>query len=222
MVFDLHVHTSAHSPCGRDPLPAMVWAARDAGLAGLAVTDHDYVRSVDGVRAELDGRFAEVTVIPAVEVTCFGRDGVVGHVIVFGDNPPPGPWEDAAAVAKRVRKSGGCLVLAHPFRLGDGAHLLAEELCVDAIEVVSCNVDHQASEEARALARELHLPAVAGSDAHQRALVGRYGTRFERPVLSAADVAAEIRAGRVTPVALCGGTPVSEGGGACRTYTTLR
>jgi hypothetical protein len=200
----------------------MVWAARDTGLAGMAITDHDHVRTTESIRAELDGRFDDVAVIAAVEVTCFGRDGAVGHVLVFGGDPPPGPWDDAAAVARRVRKAGGCLVLAHPFRFEDGAHRLAEELSVDAIEVASGNVDSRASELARALACDLGLPAIAGSDAHQRGLVGRYATRFERPVRSAADVAAEICARRVTPVRGLRAASGTEGGGACLTYTTSR
>jgi len=73
-------------------------------------------------------------------------------------------------------------------------------LGVHAIEVASGNVNAYAASLARELAERLGLPAVAGSDAHRRDDVGLWATRFEREVHSAAEIAAEIRAGRVSPV----------------------
>jgi len=66
---DLHVHTTASD--GTDSPSVVVDRARQLGLAGLAITDHDTVGGVaEGVRA---GSRLGVEVIPGVEISCLWR-----------------------------------------------------------------------------------------------------------------------------------------------------
>ena len=73
---DLHVHT-ALSPCGSDEMtpPAIVAAALQAGLALVAVCDHNSARNVAAVQ---DAAGERLTVIAGMEVTSAEEAHVVG------------------------------------------------------------------------------------------------------------------------------------------------
>lgn len=202
MIVDLHCHTREYSPCAGDDLRSVVAAGLTMGLDGIAVTDHDVAYPEELLRGNVGAALGRMVVLRAVEATVetVASAPVIGHVLVFGADIGTGPWEDHRAFARAVRARGGALVLAHPLRYRDGAERLAELLPVQAIEVASTNVGREHSELARRLARRLGLPMVAGSDAHQARFVGRFATRFERDVATSAQVAEEIRAGRVVPV----------------------
>ncbi len=200
MIVDLHCHTNAHSGCAVDAPSAMLSAARQVGLGAVAITEHDYAWQGEALARHADGSMNGLRVIPAVELTVFAPHNLMAHVLVFADDPPSGPIYDLAGLRDYASAPNRALVQAHPYRYHDGAERVAEMLGVHAIEVDSGNVDAFAASQALALAERLGLPGVAGSDAHRRTDVGMYATRFEREVRSAAEIAVEIRAGRVAPV----------------------
>jgi predicted metal-dependent phosphoesterase TrpH len=76
---DLHAHTSA-SDGGDDP-HALVAAAAAAGIAVLAVTDHDTVAAV--APAQATGQRLGVEVLAGCELTALVGDRVV-HVLLYG------------------------------------------------------------------------------------------------------------------------------------------
>jgi predicted metal-dependent phosphoesterase TrpH len=92
---DLHTHTT-HSD-GTLPPAALVRAARDAGLCGLAVTDHDTTSALEEAAAE--GRAVGVEVYAGCEIST-QVDGDTVHVLAYGFEP-----EDAGlqAFLARVR-----------------------------------------------------------------------------------------------------------------------
>lgn len=73
---DLHVHT-ALSPCGADEMtpPAIVRAARDRGLAMIAICDHNSARNVVAVR---EAAAADPCVIAGLELTTAEEIHVLG------------------------------------------------------------------------------------------------------------------------------------------------
>ncbi len=81
--YDLHVHTMAsdggHAPGG------IVAMARELGLRGLAITDHDSIASV--AEANGAGRKAGIWVIPGVELTTTEGRHLLGYFISTEDNP---------------------------------------------------------------------------------------------------------------------------------------
>lgn len=87
--FDLHTHT-VHSD-GTTTVAENVRAALDAGLEGLAVTDHDTTSPFEEAAAAADGTGLEV--IPGVEFSA-EHDGSSVHVLGYWVDPGDEPLQD--------------------------------------------------------------------------------------------------------------------------------
>jgi hypothetical protein len=70
---------------------------------------------------------------------------------------------------------------------------------VHAVEAMSTQTTPDEHALVAAALAVVPRPATAGSDAHDDEKAGAYATLLERPVRTAAELASEIRAGRVTP-----------------------
>ncbi len=77
---DLHAHTTASD--GTATPEELARAARDAGMAYLAVTDHDTAKAVGGVVAEA-ARLGSLKIIPGVEISARGTPGSC-HLLGLG------------------------------------------------------------------------------------------------------------------------------------------
>ena len=91
--YDLHAH-SAFSD-GSQTVSELIAEARERGLAGIAVVDHDSLRQLSSVRAE--ARAAGFPVLAGVEVSCIdATSGRKVHILVYGLEATPdgsGPLE---------------------------------------------------------------------------------------------------------------------------------
>lgn len=140
----------------------------------------------------------------------------LGDVLVFGLNEDFEAGMDGAELLRYVDERGGASVLAHPFRHGGGWALwywldkhavplnadlvLRPELQhIHAIETFNGQVNAKELEQAEDLARYLGLPVSGGSDAHATWQVGSTATEFARPVTNEAELAREIKEGRIRP-----------------------
>lgn len=200
LIVDLHCHTAPSSPCAVDTAAAMVASAAAMGLGGLVLTEHDAIHPEQSF-ARACGQANGMVLLRGVELEVTGPRGIAGHFLVLGPKLPEGPLDSIAFLAEFVERHRCALIQAHPYRFHDHAEELAALLPLHAIEVASVNVRRgSAAAEARELAERLGLPMVAGSDAHSTQNVGQYATRLSRRVTSPAELAEEIRAGRVEPV----------------------
>ncbi|MDR3264083.1 MAG: CehA/McbA family metallohydrolase [Clostridiales bacterium] len=111
--FELHCHT-VHSDGNFTP-QTLIAAAKDAGLDGIALTDHNAVSGLDEIVKV--GEQNGVVVLRGTEWTTF-----YGHLTVLGEgldidwrtvNP-----ETVTLKAAAVRTLGGCAGIAHPCRPG--------------------------------------------------------------------------------------------------------
>jgi hypothetical protein len=133
-----------------------------------------------------------------------------GDILVFGY-----PEDVKGVVALddlrlEVRKAGGLMIAAHPFRgfllFGIAQLRLDVEQAarrpvfqnVDGVEVLNCKVTDPENEMARRVADRLGLTAVAGSDAHRLDEVGQCLTILEKDIRSERELVEELRAGRFT------------------------
>ncbi|QSX00399.1 PHP domain-containing protein [Haloterrigena alkaliphila] len=187
--YDLQIHTNA-SPCSSTPPERVAEAAADAGLDGVAVTDHDTLANVDAVRdAAPDG----LAVIPGVEVTT-----TEGHLLALDVAEPP-PKTDPLTVIDRVHEQGGVAILSHPFdtlRQFYETDLEALAEAVDGVEAVNSRcVRRRFNDRAASFAAARDLPATGGSDAHFPMEVGRAYTIVEGD----GSLADAVREGRVRP-----------------------
>ena len=192
---DLHAHTRffhghPRAAAAFDPLGARVlaWTARARGLDGVALTNHDYYRSIDGAALP-----ESVSLVPGIEVST-----THGHVLVVGPDPPTDTEPGRLApgeVVDRAHERGCAAIVAHPYRNSTVRDL---DLPVDAVEI---NGKHPRTHTwAAGLADERGLPLVGGSDAHYPVEVGRAYTRIDADDPSPAGVADAIRRGAVEPV----------------------
>ncbi|WP_339106051.1 PHP domain-containing protein [Haloterrigena salinisoli] len=187
--YDLQVHTNA-SPCSSTPPERVAEAAADAGLDGIAVTDHDTLANVDAVR---DAAPADLEVIAGVEVTT-----TEGHLLALDVTEAP-PRTDPLTVIDRVHEQGGVAVLSHPFdtlRQYYKTDLEALADVVDGIEAMNSRcVRRRFNDRAASFAAAHDLPTTGGSDAHFPMEVDRAYTVVE----GGGSLVDAVREGRVRP-----------------------
>lgn len=176
---DLQVHTDA-SPCSDTTPSAVVTAAVEAGLDGIAVTDHDTVENVVAARRAAP---SSLDVISGVEVTT-----TQGHLLALGVEAPP-PQIHPVDVIEWIHERGGVAILSHPFdtlRQYYREDLREIATLVDAVEGINSRcVFSQFNRRAQSFAVAHALPTTGGSDAHFPREVGRAYTECEDDVLEA-------------------------------------
>ncbi|MFZ5633149.1 MAG: PHP domain-containing protein [Bacillota bacterium] len=201
MIVDLHIHTSALSPCSSlDPEEA-VRVAKEAGLDGICFTEHCRVWPA----AELERLSAkwDFPVFGGMEVET--REG---HMLVFGLAEDQPGLVAAAELRGLVDRAGGAVVYAHPFRgflmfgFGD-LQLTVREACerpvfklVDAVETFSGKSTKKENSLALEVSQRLSIPGVGGSDAHSAGEIGRCVTVFEKPVRNMAELINQLKKGK--------------------------
>ena len=96
---DLHLHTN-HSD-GSDPPRRVVERAVEAGLAAVAITDHDAVSAIP--KAEEAARSLGIAFLPGTEISAH-HEGVEVHVLGLGIDPSHPPLVAALAQLKAGRE----------------------------------------------------------------------------------------------------------------------
>jgi len=184
---DPHVH-SFFSRDGVSSPEALIAKAREKGLHGFALTDHDtcdgcrYLRDRGLIRedgAAVDG----FLVIPGAEIST-----AEGHLLCLGVWLPNGlKGTPAAEVITMVRAQGGVAIPAHPYdRMRAGIRESAlDRLEMDGLEVFNAaTMLEKHNQRAREYAERRALPMTAGSDAHHQAAIGRSYTTFRASALN--------------------------------------
>jgi predicted metal-dependent phosphoesterase TrpH len=195
MKFDLHLHTSRHSPDSvTDPFD-LLRSAVAAGLDGVVLTEHDYLwpeEELTDLRAAAPG----LVILAGVEIAARGGDVLVYGVTDPFDLPRGIGWGE---LCHRVHGQGGVAVAAHPNRWGQPFEKVVRESGaeLDGIEVLSNNMDP----DLRARAAELlvkypHFAQLGNSDSHAPETVGCCYTEFDAAIRSNADLVAAIRGRR--------------------------
>ncbi|MGE4298837.1 MAG: PHP domain-containing protein [Desulfovibrionaceae bacterium] len=193
MLIDLHVH-STYSPCSRLTVGEILAHARQRGLDGVCLTDHDTMAVAAQVRegVQADG----LCVIVGMEYAT-----PQGDYLVFGPFEALAPGLHARGLLELVRDGGGVAVAAHPFRSWRPVRpdCLNSGLCTH-IETMNGRNEACENQQARDWAMRHDMHATGGSDAHALDELGRCATRFDAPVRSRAEFVAALRAGTCSPV----------------------
>jgi predicted metal-dependent phosphoesterase TrpH len=187
---DLHLHTRPfHNPRGAptafDPYGAKLMAAtaRNRGLDGLALTNHNY---------RVPYTNADPVFIPGIEVTTQH-----GHVLVVGPNPPNRTYGDEHHPSKVVEDAhdrGCAAIIAHPFR---DSTVMRVDAPFDAVEINGKHPERKPNIDR--IADERGIPVVGGSDAHVPFELGRVHTVVHADELTPESLVAAIKEGRVEP-----------------------
>ena len=157
---DLHIHTTYSSDASIPPKIIVDQLYAHPFIKAVAITDHNTVEGYYKVW-KLASAYQDILIIPGVEVST-----IEGDLIVLGvAELPPRPWTVENVIAF-ARERQALTIAAHPYReygLGD----LTKNYDVDAIEVLNGASQPHVNKLAENLAKEMGLPGVAGSDAHQ-------------------------------------------------------
>ena len=158
MKFDLHVHTT-YSSCSNLGIDDILKNARDKGLDGVCITDHNTM----DIRHDITEGIQDDGL-----VVIFGMeyDTPEGDFLVFGPFEDLSPGLPAEDLLKIVEQRGGVVVAAHPFRHERpvAQHIIQQGLC-HAVE--SINGRNSALENAHVQSWTKKYPIVhcGGSDA---------------------------------------------------------
>lgn len=191
--YETHCHANLCSKCAHSTPAEMVRAYKNAGFAGLVLTDHFIhgYTSVDQVlpwearmrryydaylQAKAEGDQLDFDVIFGIEHAHGGGQ----EVLVYGiglefllDHPEI----DAATLdefAALVHSAGGILIQAHPYRYGGWEVPLRPDL-TDGIEIYNAGNDSLKNRMAFQKAQEFACTVTAGADSHA-AWEARVGT----------------------------------------------
>lgn len=177
MNIDLHVHTAERSSCATATEQEQILAAIQAGLDGIAITDHDRLVPYDHLRA-LNAQFAPFRVFTGIEIQAEAE-----HWLVLGIHDPALERLDwrYPDLHRFVRQRGGAIILAHPFRYRPEIQADIDHYPPDGIEVKSLNTPSHREADIRALAARLGLTLFCNSDAHRPGTIGQYGTSLPYP-----------------------------------------
>ncbi len=172
---DLHVH-SIHSPKdGFVPVEELAKRAKELGLDGFALTDHDTIAGHEEAK-KLAEKY-DLIIIPGVEIKTNA-----GDLVGLGINKPIKSRISPEEAIEEVHKQGGIAIAPHPF--GMLAHPCALRkrifnLKLDAIEVINGRNSYQGNRRAERAARKLELSRTASSDAHLLEELGRCYTEVD-------------------------------------------
>jgi predicted metal-dependent phosphoesterase TrpH len=196
MKLDMHVHTTRHSPDGQiDPF-ALAGRARELGLDGVVITEHDWLWT-EAELQQLRAADPGLLFLAGVEVSC--REG---HFLAYGiHNPFAVPrGMKVANLCREVHRQGGVVVGAHPFRWGqDFDRIMATEHPeLDGLELMSNNMDADGRRRAAAVQQTARLAGLGNSDAHTLDVLGVCYTEFEDTITNMAELVGAIQARRTT------------------------
>jgi predicted metal-dependent phosphoesterase TrpH len=155
MLLDLHLHTRFSPDCLSAP-DDVLSAAKQKGLSGIAVTDHDELQGAFEVRDR--NRDASFEVIVGCEITTEAGD-IIGLFLkerVKSRRP--------LDVIGEIHAQGGLALLPHPFHRRPPREEIVR--AVDLLEVFNARSSPEENRRAEELATRTGKPAVCGSDAH--------------------------------------------------------
>src|SRR5262245_2935934 len=196
MKFDLHMHTTRHSPDSQMEPLALLRRALDVGLDGVVITEHDWLwteEELDELRAAAPG----LVILAGIEVST--RQG---HCLAYGvkDHCAVPHGIDVAALCREVHRQGGVVVAAHPFRWRQPfLDILREHKPdLDGLELMTSNMDADCRLKAAEVQRRRSLAGLGSSDAHQESVLGCCFTEFAGTVRDMRDLVEGIRGRKTT------------------------
>jgi hypothetical protein len=170
---DLHVHTAYSEDCWV-PLEAVIEAAIERSLDGIAVMDHNEIEGALHL-----AHMAPFPIIVGEEIA--SQDGEIAGLFLHEWIPPGLAMEETVA---RIKEQGGLVYVPHPLARDVPTALGRQNLeaIIDQVDILEafnarilCQADNLA---ARDLAREHNIPMGAGSDAHFAREIGRAGVEL--------------------------------------------
>lgn len=208
MLLDIHTHTHPGSWDSFLSPDQMVDLAKESGLDGLVLAEHDW--AWDGEAARDLAKRHDFMVLPAMELNT--EDG---HFLVYGMHKYAFGMHRSHELWTHVEELGGVMVAAHPYRRQHPWNWESEKEWTDAIDRAKLNPGYrfisameigngrgklEENAFATRLAKMMGFRMTAATDSHAKEDVGKCATYFERDIHNEADLVAELKAGRFWPI----------------------
>lgn len=188
MFLDLHMHEKTFSKDSFLSLEEMVTIAKQRGLDGICITDHDDM----GLReyAEQYSKETDFPIFVGIEYY-----SLQGDILAFGIDSYPQERVSAQEFIDFVHEQGGVVISAHPFRhnrrgLEDSLDTLKG---VDAIEILNGSTLPDAIMMAVKYAKKYGFAITGGSDCHYPDKVGVHATYFPNEIKTMEDLVQAIK-----------------------------
>ena len=216
-LYETHVHTSNVSACAVSSGAEQARAYKAKGYAGIIVTDHFFTGNIRYTGASRWDKKLDFFVSGYNEAKKTG--GKIGLDVFFG-------WEytiygsdfltygldidfllansklrDTVRIeeySRLVRKHGGYLAQAHPFREAFWIQYqkAVDPEFIDGVEVFNCNMTDACNDKAFKFAKKHSLPMQAGTDSHEAGCYnGLSGIKLNQRAKSIFDIIAAIKSG---------------------------
>ena len=230
-IYETHSHTSQASKCGRTLGRDYVEYMQGEGFAGMIITDH-FFNGNSAVPTDLPWKERVEMYVSGYEDAKKASAGTDFNVmfgieynfdcdeyLIYGvdkkwllDNPNIMD-RSRQEVYKLVHGAGGIMVQAHPFR--ERYYIKNINLTpsiVDGIEIFNAANDDNMNALAYCYAKELGVPASAGSDIHIRYDGPKGGMMFHEKIVDIKDYVRKFMAGEGIPVVVNRGkaTPIEK------------
>lgn len=194
MLIDTHLHESKYSLDSHISLIEIVNKAKELGLDGICITDHESNDIME--EAHFLARETNFVILVGAEILTHE-----GDMTVFGLDELPKDKLHAHELIEVVNKKGGVAVCSHPYRQnnrGMGDHIKNLEL-LWGIEAFNGSTPTHHNYQAYNLSRELGIPALGGSDAHNWQQVGKFVTVFPDGIRTEKDLIEAIKSHDIYP-----------------------
>lgn len=109
MIMDLHIHEQRNSSDSKIDLDQIIQEAKDKGLNGICITDHDTL----GLRKKQNDLMDMHDFLIIIGVEIYTLDG---DLLCFGIDEMPKKRMSAQDTLEFVHKRGGICIAAHPYR----------------------------------------------------------------------------------------------------------
>jgi len=197
MKIDLHVHIHATSRCAKASPTEMAQGAKDRGLDGIVILDHNYLTSKE------ECLLAEAAV-PGIKIFRGTEINVVGDDVVLVTTQPlpfmPKYKEkitDLDMLDKYVKESGALAILAHPYRRKDFISFDLYKFTPHAVEIAGRHVRRSDRVKiANDLCTNFRMKGVSVSDAHKPKQLGGFFINLEFPVTTEEALITCVKAGK--------------------------
>ncbi len=204
MLIDLHTHTRPLSWDSSLEPDDLIERSKAAGLDGICLSEHDFFWKPDEV-LELAKRH-DFLVLPAIEINTDD-----GHILVYGLEEYTYGMYRSHDLADHVEQARGAMIAAHPYRRQMPWYLESDRDYEDALarasrnpaygyctalELINGRGSKNENEFSQRLCELMGMRGTAGSDAHDRADIGRCATYFERDIDDIEGLIEELKAGR--------------------------
>ena len=215
-LYETHMHTSQVSACAVVSAAEQVRAYKNKGYAGIIVTDHfingnstcpqrlpwkEKMKHIASgyVKAKAEGDKCGLDVFFGWEFTIRGSDfltyGLDLRFLIENTNLDRMDIEEYSAL---VRRSGGYLAQAHPYRVEYyiERQLPVDHRLLDGIEVYNSSMPCQTNEKAFAFARRYNLPMQSGTDSHGARNLFPSGVELGKKATSIFDIIDAVKANK--------------------------